>query len=56
LDPYAGGSDFHKPKHLDSWKTLVRCAKTWPAIRQALQSNVDVAITLFRNGSWSPRV
>ena len=56
MDPYAGGIDFPKPKHLYSRKTLVRCAKTWPSIRQALRSNVDVAITLFRNGSWSPRV
>jgi predicted metal-dependent phosphoesterase TrpH len=52
--PYVANSDFHKPKHLYSWKTLVRSEKSWPAVRQALRSNVDVAITLFRNGSWSP--
>jgi len=52
--PYVANSDFHKPKHLYSWKTLVRSEKNWPAIRQALRSNVDIAITLFRNGSWSP--
>jgi 3',5'-nucleoside bisphosphate phosphatase len=52
--PYVANSDFHKPKHLYSWKTLVRSEKTWPAVRQALRSNVDIAITLFRNGSWSP--
>jgi len=52
--PYVANSDFHKPKHLYSWKTLVRSDKTWPAVRQALRSNVDIAITLFRNGSWSP--
>ena len=51
--PYVASSDFHKPKHLYSWKTLVRCEKTWPAVRQALKSNVDVALTLFRNGSWA---
>ena len=49
--PYVASSDFHKPKHLYSWKTLVRAEKTWPAIRQALRQNVDVALTLFRNGS-----
>jgi 3',5'-nucleoside bisphosphate phosphatase len=49
--PYVANSDFHKPKHLYSWKTLVRAEKTWPAIRQALRQNVDVALTLFRNGS-----
>ena len=51
--PYIANSDFHKPKHLYSWKTLLRCENNWPAIRQALRSNVDVALTLFRNGSWT---
>src|SRR2546427_12778691 len=51
--PYVANSDFHKPKHLYSWKTLLRCEKNWPAIRKALRSNVDVALTLFRNGSWA---
>ena len=51
--PYVANSDFHKPKHLYSWKTLVRSDKTWPAISHALRSNVDVALTLFRNGSWA---
>jgi len=49
--PYVANSDFHKPKHLYSWKTLVRSAKTWPAVRAALKSNVNVAITLFRRDS-----
>jgi predicted metal-dependent phosphoesterase TrpH len=47
--PYVANSDFHKPKHLYSWKTLLRCAKTWPAIKQALKSNVDVALMLYRH-------
>src|ERR1044071_8313583 len=34
--PYVANSDFHKPRHLYSWKTLLRCEKNWPAIRQAL--------------------
>lgn len=51
--PYVANSDFHKPKHLYSWKTLVRCQKTWPAISSALRHNVDVALTLFRNGDWA---
>jgi predicted metal-dependent phosphoesterase TrpH len=53
--PYVASSDFHKPKHLYSWKTLVRAEKNWPAIRRALKDNVDVALTLFRNGSWPAR-
>jgi len=51
--PYVANSDFHKPKHLYSWKTLVRCEKNWEAIADALRSNVDVALTLYRNGSWA---
>jgi 3',5'-nucleoside bisphosphate phosphatase len=51
--PYVASSDFHKPKHLYSWKTLLRCEKNWPAIKQALKDNVDVALTLFRDGSWA---
>jgi hypothetical protein len=42
-------SDFHKPKHLHSWKTLLRCDKSWPAVAAALKANVDVALTLYRD-------
>ncbi len=51
--PYVANSDFHKAKHLYSWKTLVRAEKNWPAIARALRSNVDIALTLYRNGSWA---
>jgi len=51
--PYVANSDFHKPKHLYSWKTLLRCEKNWEAIADTLRSNVDVALTLYRNGSWA---
>lgn len=51
--PYVANSDFHKPKHLYSWKTLLRCEKNWEAIAAALRSNVEVALMLYRNGSWA---
>ena len=51
--PYVANSDFHKAKHLHSWKTLVRSEKNWEAVARALRSNVDVALTLYRNGSWA---
>ena len=51
--PYVANSDFHKAKHLYSWKTLLRCEKNWDAIAKALRANVDVALTLYRNGSWA---
>ena len=50
--PYVANSDFHKRAHLFSWKTLVRCEKQWPAVKLALRRNVNVAITLYRNGGW----
>ena len=48
--PYVASSDFHKPKHLYSWKTLLRCEKTWEVIARTLRTNVDIALTLYRNG------
>jgi predicted metal-dependent phosphoesterase TrpH len=51
--PYIANSDFHKAKHLYSWKTLLRCDKNWDAIARTLRANVDVALTLYRNGSWA---
>jgi hypothetical protein len=32
---------------------LLRCEKEWSAIASTLRANVDVAVTLYRNGSWS---
>jgi predicted metal-dependent phosphoesterase TrpH len=52
--PYVANSDFHKPKHLYSWKTLLKCQKDIASIKRALRDNVDIALTLFRNGSWAP--
>ena len=50
--PYVANSDFHKPRHLYSWKTLLKSEKNCPAIKAALRRNVDVALTLFRRGDW----
>ena len=51
--PYVANSDFHKPKHLYSWKTLLRCEKTVAGDQAGAARNVDVALTLFRNGAWT---
>jgi 3',5'-nucleoside bisphosphate phosphatase len=51
--PYVANSDFHKAKHLYSWKTLVRAEKNWPAIKHALRRNVDIALMLYRDGDWA---
>ncbi len=50
--PYIANSDFHRPKHLYSWKTLVRSRKDWPSLKNALRHNTNLAITLFRAESW----
>lgn len=47
--PYIAGSDFHKVRHLYSWKSLLNCKKDIESIKNCIRSNWGVAITLFRN-------
>ena len=47
--PYIANSDFHKTRHLYSWKTLLNCEKDIASIKQCIRHNKGVAITLFRN-------
>jgi predicted metal-dependent phosphoesterase TrpH len=47
--PYIAGSDFHRVRHLYSWKSLLNCEKDVGLIKQCIRSNWGVAITLFRN-------
>ncbi len=49
--PFIANSDFHKPKHVYSWKTLLLCEKDPQAIKQCIRANRNVAITLFREGA-----
>jgi histidinol phosphatase-like PHP family hydrolase len=46
--PYIAGSDFHRPRHLYSWKTLLNCDKDVESVKQCIRHNRGVAITLFR--------
>ncbi len=46
----AANSDFHKPKHIYSWKTLLACEKDAEAIKGCIRANEHVAITLYRDG------
>jgi len=48
--PFIANSDFHKPKHIYSWKTMLNCPKDPEAIKDCIRTNHDVAITLFRKG------
>jgi predicted metal-dependent phosphoesterase TrpH len=47
--PYIANSDFHKTRHLYSWKTLLNCDKDVESVKQCIRHNRGVAITLFRN-------
>jgi len=46
--PYVASSDFHRPRHLYSWKTLLSCGRTAGEIKRCLRENRGVSITLFR--------
>jgi len=48
---FLANSDFHKPKHIYSWKTLLRCQKDPEAIKACIRKNEQVAITLYRDGA-----
>jgi len=52
---YVANSDFHKPKHIYSWKTLLRCEKTVEAVKECIRKNQHVAIILYREGLCDPR-
>ena len=45
---FIANSDFHKPKHIYSWKTLLHCEKDPMAIKECIILNKQVAITLLR--------
>lgn len=47
--PYIANSDFHRARHLYSWKTLLNCEKDVGSIKNCIRHNKGVAITLFRN-------
>ena len=47
--PFVANSDFHKPKHIFSWKTVLFCEKHPEAIKQCIRINRDVSITLYRD-------
>jgi processive 1,2-diacylglycerol beta-glucosyltransferase len=47
--PFVANSDFHKPKHIFSWKTVLFCEKDPEVIKQCIRVNRDVSITLYRD-------
>jgi processive 1,2-diacylglycerol beta-glucosyltransferase len=47
---YLANSDFHKPKHIYSWKTVLHCEKEPEAIKACIRQNEKVSLTLYRDG------
>jgi hypothetical protein len=47
---FLANSDFHKPKHIYSWKTLLQCEKDPEAIKECIRRNEHVSLTLYREG------
>jgi processive 1,2-diacylglycerol beta-glucosyltransferase len=47
--PFIANSDFHKPKHIYSWKTLIYARKDAEAIKDCICRNEHVSITLYRD-------
>ncbi len=47
---FLANSDFHKPKHIYSWKTLLHCEKDPEAIKECIRKNEQLSITLYRDG------
>jgi UDP-N-acetylglucosamine:LPS N-acetylglucosamine transferase/predicted metal-dependent phosphoesterase TrpH len=47
--PFVANSDFHKPRHIFSWKTLIYAEKEPEAIKDCVRRNQHVAITLYRD-------
>ncbi|MGO9478903.1 MAG: MGDG synthase family glycosyltransferase [Limisphaerales bacterium] len=52
--PFIANSDFHKPKHIYSWKTLIYAEKDSEAIKDCIRRNEHVAITLYRDFAGAP--
>jgi histidinol phosphatase-like PHP family hydrolase len=48
---FLANSDFHKPKHIYSWKTLLQCDKEPEAIKECIRKNEHLAITLYRDNA-----
>jgi hypothetical protein len=48
---YIANSDFHEPRHIYSWKSLIRAQKNTEAIKVAIKENIEIAIYLFRKGN-----
>jgi len=49
--PYVANSDFHRPRHLYSWKTLLRAPRSWQGIQLDLRQQMNVGVLMYRRGA-----
>ena len=54
--PFLANSDFHKPKHIYSWKTMLYCEKDPDSIKECIRRNEHVSITLYRGNHHAAEV
>ncbi len=47
--PILANSDFHKPPHIHSWKTVLHCEKNSESIKDCIRQNRDVFLSLYRS-------
>jgi hypothetical protein len=45
--PFIAGSDFHRPSHIRSWKTLLFCEKHPQAIAECIRANRHLALAYY---------
>ena len=51
--PFLANSDFHKPRHIFSWTTLLHREKDAEALKERIRRNEHVSIALYRGESAS---
>ncbi len=49
---FIANSDFHKPKHIYSWKSLLFCEKNPESIKQCIRENRNLSITMYRDSNF----
>ena len=49
---FIANSDFHKPKHIYSWKSLLFCEKNPESIKTCIRENRNLSITMYRDPSF----
>jgi len=54
--PAVANGDFHVPEHVDTWKTLVPCARTREAVVGFLRSEAPAALTRVEPEGFAPEL